>query len=54
MYPGTHAATAPDRPAVIMAGVEATVTYAELDETPPGSRRRCTTSAFVRVTSSRC
>ncbi|MGB8206190.1 MAG: acyl-CoA synthetase [Mycobacterium sp.] len=32
MYPGTHAATAPDRPAVIMAGSNATVTYAELDE----------------------
>jgi long-chain acyl-CoA synthetase len=32
MYPGTHAATAPDRPAVIMAGSNTTVTYAELDE----------------------
>ena len=32
MYPGTHAATAPERPAVIMAGSGATVTYAELDE----------------------
>ena len=32
MYPGTHAATAPDRPAVIMAGSNATVTYGELDE----------------------
>ena len=32
MYPGTHAATAPDRPAVIMVGSNATVTYAELDE----------------------
>jgi fatty-acyl-CoA synthase len=32
MYPGTHAATAPDRPAVIMADTQETVTYAELDE----------------------
>jgi len=32
MYPGTHAATAPDRPAVIMTGSNVTVTYAELDE----------------------
>jgi long-chain acyl-CoA synthetase len=32
MYPGTHAATAPDRPAVIMAASNTTVTYAELDE----------------------
>jgi len=32
MYPGTHAATAPDRPAIIMAGSNATVTYAELEE----------------------
>ena len=32
MYPGTHAATAPDRPAVIIAGSNVTVTYAELDE----------------------
>ncbi|HEX7824540.1 MAG TPA: acyl-CoA synthetase [Mycobacterium sp.] len=32
MYPGTHAATAPDRPAVIMADSNETVTYAELDD----------------------
>jgi len=32
MYPGTHAATAPDKPAVIMADSGVTVTYAELDE----------------------
>src|SRR3954471_22850784 len=32
MYPGTHAATAPDRPAVIMAASNTTVTYAELEE----------------------
>ena len=32
MYPGTHAATAPDKPAVIMADSGDTVTYGELDE----------------------
>ncbi|MEZ0365904.1 acyl-CoA synthetase [Mycobacterium sp. pUA109] len=32
MYPGTHAASAPDRPAVIMAGSGRTVTYGELDD----------------------
>ena len=32
MYPGTHAASAPDRPAVVMAGSGRTVTYGELDE----------------------
>jgi fatty-acyl-CoA synthase len=32
MYPGTYAASAPGRPAVIMAGSGRTVTYAELDE----------------------
>ena len=32
MYPGTHAATAPDRPAVIMAGSGETVTYGELED----------------------
>lgn len=32
MFPGTHAANAPDRPAVIMAGSGDTLTYAELDE----------------------
>lgn len=32
MHPGIHAATAPDRPAVVMAGTGETVTYAELDE----------------------
>ncbi|MBI3690825.1 MAG: AMP-binding protein, partial [Mycolicibacterium aromaticivorans] len=32
MYPGTHAATDPDRPAVIMAGTGRTLTYGELDE----------------------
>jgi long-chain acyl-CoA synthetase len=32
MYPGTHAATAPGRPAVIMAGTGRTVTYAELED----------------------
>jgi long-chain acyl-CoA synthetase len=32
MYPGTHAATAPDRPAVIMAGSGRTVSYAELED----------------------
>ncbi|WP_319455955.1 MULTISPECIES: acyl-CoA synthetase [unclassified Mycobacterium] len=32
MYPGTHAATAPHRPAVIMAGSDRTVTYAELED----------------------
>jgi fatty-acyl-CoA synthase len=31
MYPGTHASTSPDRPAVIMAGSNATVTYGELE-----------------------
>ena len=32
MYPGTHAATAPERPAVIMAESGLTVTYGQLDE----------------------
>jgi long-chain acyl-CoA synthetase len=32
MYPGTHAAVAPDRPAVIMAGSGEVLTYRELDE----------------------
>ena len=32
MYPGTHAATAPDRPAVIMAGSGRTLSYAELED----------------------
>ncbi|TQR81329.1 AMP-binding protein, partial [Mycobacterium hodleri] len=32
MYPGTHAATAPDRPAVIMANSGSMVTYGQLDE----------------------
>ncbi len=32
MYPGTHAASAPDRPAVIMAGSGATLTYGELED----------------------
>jgi acyl-CoA synthetase (AMP-forming)/AMP-acid ligase II len=31
MYPGAHAATTPDKPAVIMAGSGATMTFAELD-----------------------
>ena len=32
MHPGDHAQTAPDRPAVIMAGSGQVITYAELDE----------------------
>lgn len=32
MYPGTHATTAPDRPALVMAGSGRTVTYAQLDD----------------------
>ncbi|MEM7411426.1 MAG: AMP-binding protein [Myxococcota bacterium] len=32
MYPGTHAATHPDKPAVIMTGTGAVVTYRELDD----------------------
>lgn len=32
MYPGVHAATDPDRPAVIMSGSGRTVTYAQLEE----------------------
>ena len=32
MYPGAHAKTQPDKPALIMAGTGRTVTYAELDE----------------------
>jgi len=32
MYPGTHAATHPDRAALVMAGTGATVTFAELEE----------------------
>src|SRR5262245_18648350 len=31
MFPGTYAATTPDKPAVIMAGSGATMTFAELD-----------------------
>jgi fatty-acyl-CoA synthase len=33
MYPGTHARTAPDKPAVIMAGSGRQMTYRELDDT---------------------
>ena len=36
MYPGAHAKTQPDKPAIIMGGSGETVTYAELDE---GSNR---------------
>ena len=32
MYAGTHAASAPDRPAVVMAGSGQTVTYGQLDD----------------------
>jgi long-chain acyl-CoA synthetase len=32
MYPGTYAATAPNRPAVVMAGSGKTLTYRELDD----------------------
>jgi len=32
MFPGTHAAIAPDRPAVVMAGSGQTLTYRQLDE----------------------
>lgn len=32
MFPGTHAASAPNRPAVVMAGSGKTVTYRELDD----------------------
>src|ERR1700758_3296046 len=32
MFPGTHAASAPNRPAVLMAGSGKTVTYRELDD----------------------
>ncbi|MER7411444.1 acyl-CoA synthetase [Streptomyces cacaoi] len=32
MYPGTYAATTPDKPAVVMAGSGRTLTYAELDD----------------------
>ncbi|MEE3754976.1 acyl-CoA synthetase [Mycobacterium intracellulare] len=32
MYPGTHAAAAPDRPAVILAETGVTLTYGDLDE----------------------
>jgi fatty-acyl-CoA synthase len=32
MYPGTHAATTPDKPAVVMAGSGASLTFRELDE----------------------
>ncbi|MGE0219851.1 acyl-CoA synthetase [Mycolicibacterium sp.] len=31
MFPGTHAASAPDRPAIVMAGSGAVTTYAELE-----------------------
>ncbi len=32
MYPGVHAATTPDKPAVIMAGTDRVVTYRQLDD----------------------
>lgn len=32
MYPGTHALTNPDRPALIMTAVGDVVTYAELED----------------------
>ena len=31
-YPGAHAATAPDRPAVVMAGTGAVLTYGQLED----------------------
>jgi long-chain acyl-CoA synthetase len=36
VYPGTHAATAPDRPAVVMAASGRTLTYGELDVASAG------------------
>jgi long-chain acyl-CoA synthetase len=36
VFPGTHAATVPDRPAIIMAGSGRTVTYRELDDESAG------------------
>jgi fatty-acyl-CoA synthase len=32
MYPGTHAASAPHRPAVVLAGSGKALTYRELDD----------------------
>lgn len=32
MYPGAHAATAPDRPAVVMTGTDRVITYGQLDD----------------------
>src|SRR5690349_14539014 len=32
MYPGVHAATNPDHPAVVMTGSGRTITYGELDD----------------------
>jgi fatty-acyl-CoA synthase len=32
VYPGAHAKTQPDKPALIMAGTGRTITFAELDE----------------------
>ena len=32
MYPGTYAVSAPNRPAVVMAGTGKTLTFRELDE----------------------
>jgi len=57
MYPGTHAQTTPDKPAVIIAGSGRTLTYRELDESSArlakalhdlGTRRRASRSTGRR------
>ena len=51
-YPGAHAATTPDKPAVVMAGSGETLTYARLDERSTRLAARLRGSACSPATSS--
>ncbi|SNR80657.1 acyl-CoA synthetase [Blastococcus mobilis] len=48
MFPGIHAAQAPDRPAVIMAGRDARLTYGELEENSRRLAHRLRAEGFRR------
>jgi long-chain acyl-CoA synthetase len=50
MFPGSHAASNPNRPAVVMAGSGKTLTYGQLDDNSARSRRHCTRSGCVLAT----
>ena len=54
MYPGTWAATTPDKPALVMAGSGRTLTYAELDDRSLRLARHLQARGLARATSSRC